>query len=101
MQQTIEEIKQQHPDEWLILGDPVMSKDEQQVLAAELLYHSSDQRELVKMDKPLMKNYKHFATFFNRVTPRKVSYLIGTRTLYSTPVSRSNEPVVPLRSIYQ
>jgi hypothetical protein len=53
------------------------------------------------MDKPLMKNHKRHAILFNRVTPRKVSYLIGTRTLYSTPVSHSKEPVVPLRSIYQ
>jgi hypothetical protein len=101
MQQTIEEIKKQYPDEWLILGDPVMSEDEQQILAADLLYHSPDKRALVYMDKPLMKIYKRHAILFNRVTPRKISFLVGGRTLRSTAVSCGNASTGPIKSIYQ
>jgi hypothetical protein len=101
MQQTMEEIKAQCPDEWMILGDPVMSDDDQRVLAAELLYHSADKRALVDMDKPLMKIFKRHAILFNRVTPRNLRHLIGGRTLYSTTITNDDVPHTPLKSIYQ
>jgi hypothetical protein len=101
MQQTIEEIKQQYPDEWLILGDPVMSEDEQRILAADLLYHSYDKRALVYMDKPLMKSCKRHAILFNRVTLRKRSFLVGGRTIHSATVSYDNAPTGPIKSIYE
>jgi hypothetical protein len=101
MQQTIEEIKRQYPDEWLILGDPVKSEDGQKILAAELLYHSYDKRALVYMDKPLMKVYKRHAILFNRVTPRKMSLLVGGRTIGRIGVPGNGVPVEPLKSIYE
>jgi hypothetical protein len=84
MQQPIEEIKKQHPDEWLLLGDPVMSEDDQQILAAKVMYHSPSKRELACMDKPLMKGCNGCAVIFNRVTPRKMPVLIGGRTIPGT-----------------
>jgi hypothetical protein len=99
MQQTIEEIKKQYPDEWLILGNLVESEDEQEILAADLLYHSTDKRALAYMDKPLMKTCKPFAILFNRVTPRKISFLVGGRTLRGTFKPTGN-PRQPLKSAF-
>jgi hypothetical protein len=101
MQQTLEEIKRQHPDEWLILGSPVIRENDQEILAAELLYHSPDKLTLVQMDKPLMKEHKLRAVIFNRVTPRKMGMLVGGRTLRGVEVTLSDAPMKPLKSIYQ
>jgi hypothetical protein len=100
MQQPIEEIKKLYPDEWLLLGSPVKDKNGW-IIAAELLYHSTDKRELVKMDKPLMKNHKHFASLFNRVTPHNVSCWMSLWTISKTSLLREGETPVPIRSSYQ
>jgi hypothetical protein len=95
MQQTLEEIKRQYPDEWLILGSPVKNEAGQKIIAAELLYHSPNQLELVHMDKPLMKEHKRHAILFNRVTRRNVFSLIGMRTVCSIPAPENEELVTP------
>jgi hypothetical protein len=88
MKQTIEEIKKQYPDEWLLLGDLVESEDGMRILAADLLYHSPDKRTLVYMDKPLLQEYKGKmkTLIFNRVNtkPRCTSFLIGGRAIPGT-----------------
>jgi hypothetical protein len=95
MLQTMEEIKKLYPDEWLILGDPVMSEDDQRVLAATVMYHSADKRELAYMDKPLMKGCAGCAVIFNRVTPRKMPVLVGGRTIPGTfkPTGNLRQPL--------
>jgi hypothetical protein len=80
----IDEIKKNYPNEWLLLGDVVESEDGQQILAADLLYHSPTKRALALMDKPLLKGYvnKTKAVIFNRTCPpRKISILAGGRTI--------------------
>jgi hypothetical protein len=101
MQQTMEEILKQYPDEWLILGSPAMSEDEQRILAAEVLYHGEDQLELVRMDKPLMKGHKLHAIIFNRVTPRSGRIMVGGRTLHSATATGVEVKHGPIKSIYQ
>ena len=44
--QTIQEIKQQFPDEWILLGDPKM--DETTVLGGVVVYHSTNKKDLLK-----------------------------------------------------
>ena len=71
MQQSIEKIKETYPDEWLVLGNPVMSDDGQQILAATVLYHNSDKRKLARMDKPMLNQYKHIALRYNKISIKK------------------------------
>jgi hypothetical protein len=88
MRQTIEEIKKQYPDEWLVLGDPVESEDGLHILAADVVYHHPDKRTLAYMDKPLLKEYKGKikAVLFNRVNvaPRNMRIMAGGRTIPGT-----------------
>jgi len=81
---SIEDIKASYPDEWILLGNPVMDEYRQEILSGVVLYHSRDKRELAYRDKPLLKAYKKTAHFFNRVTPRPKRAVIGS--IYSTPI---------------
>jgi len=67
---SIDDIKKSYPDEWILLGNPVMDEYDQAILSGVVLYHSPDKRELAYRDKPLLKKYETTAHFFNRVTPR-------------------------------
>ena len=82
--QSIEDIKASFPDEWILLGNPVMDEHRQEILSGVVLYHSRDKRELAYRDKPLLKEYKKTAHFFNRVTPRPNRAVIGS--IYSRPI---------------
>ena len=44
--QTIKEIKQQFPDEWILLGNPEMA--ETTVLGGIVVYHSTHKKDLLK-----------------------------------------------------
>ena len=66
----IDDIKRSYPDEWILLGNPVMDEYDR-TIAGVVLYHSPDKRELAYRDKPLLKKYESTASFFNRVTPRR------------------------------
>ena len=81
---SIEDIKASYPDEWILLGNPVLDEHRQDILSGVVLYHSHDKRELAYRDKPLLKEYKKTAHFFNRVTPRPKRAVIGS--IYSTPI---------------
>jgi hypothetical protein len=75
---TIEEIKKSYPDEWILLGNPAINEQKQAILSGVLLYHSPDKREVCYLGKPLTKDYKKVAMFFNRVTPREVRNVISS-----------------------
>ena len=80
--ETIDEIKKSYPDEWVLLGNPEMNEQEQKILSGVVLYHSPDKRELAYREKPLLKDYKSTALYFNRVTPRGKRSVIAT--IFST-----------------
>ena len=68
---NIGDIKKSYPDEWILLGNPVMEVHRADILSGIVLYHSPDKREVCYLGKPLVKNYDKVALFFNRVTPRR------------------------------
>lgn len=49
---TIEEIKAQYPDQWVLVGNPQMRKDDfvgpliRKIITGIVLFHSKDKREL-------------------------------------------------------
>jgi len=79
---SIEDIKRSYPDEWILLGNPERDEQKQALVSGVVLYHSRDKRELAYRDKPLLKEYKRRALFFNRVTPRPKRSVIAS--IYST-----------------
>jgi len=74
---TIDEVKKSYPDEWILLGNPVIDEQEQAILSGVLVYHSADKREVCYLGRPLIKDYETTAMFFNRVTPRKTKRVLA------------------------
>lgn len=62
---TIEQIKKSYPDEWILLGNPDMDEQSQEILAGVVLYHSFDEHEVIYLGKPLAVEYKTASLFFN------------------------------------
>jgi len=74
----IEDIKASYPDEWILLGNPVMDVYGQNIFAGVVLYHSPDKREVCYLGRPRIAGYNKTALFFNRVTPRKKRPVIAS-----------------------
>ena len=63
---SIDDIKKSYPDEWIILGEPEMD-EYRNFISGIVLYHSSNKKELICHDKPLLKKYRYNKAFYNQV----------------------------------
>ena len=48
---SIAQIKEAFPDEWVLIGDPVMDETEFHVLSGVPLFHSKDKREVAYLGR--------------------------------------------------
>lgn len=73
--QTIEQIKVQYPDEWVLLGNPVIQHTK--VLHGIVLYHSKDKKEVCYLGKALTDGYdKITLTYTGQIQPmRKIGVM--------------------------
>ena len=55
---SISEIKQAFPDEWVLIGDPVMDESMLNVLFGIPLYHSKDKREVAYLGREKKAGHK-------------------------------------------
>ena len=75
---TIDDIKRNYPDEWILLGSPEVDETTQSIISGVVLYHSPDKRETVYLGKPLTAGHEKTALFFNRVTLRRKRNVIAS-----------------------
>jgi CRISPR/Cas system CSM-associated protein Csm4 (group 5 of RAMP superfamily) len=68
---TINDIKRLYPDEWVLLGNPVIDRENQQIVSGVLLYHSPDKKEVCYLGKPLMNSYEKTALLFTKTFKQK------------------------------
>ena len=61
------EIKALYPNEWVLIGNPVMDEGGLNVLSGLLLCHSFDKREIAYGWRDKVKAYDSFTLVFNRV----------------------------------
>jgi hypothetical protein len=54
---NIEKIRDLYPDEWVLLGNPVMDTNDVDVLNGIPLYHSRDKKEVCYLGKATTKGY--------------------------------------------
>jgi hypothetical protein len=80
---SINDIRRNYPDEWILLGSPEIDEINQTILSGVVIYHSSDKRETVYLGKPMAVGHEKTALFFNRVTPRRKRNVIAS-LFYST-----------------
>ncbi len=73
---TIEQIKVQYPNSWVLVGDPQMREDHfvgaviDMILSAVPIYHSKDKREIAYNIKKLKNGYQKTACIFTGEMPK-------------------------------
>jgi hypothetical protein len=75
---SIDEIKRNYPDEWILLGSPEIDEQNQAIISGVVLYHSPDKKETVYLGKPRAAGYEKTALFFNRATLRRKRNVIAS-----------------------
>ena len=75
---SINDIRRNYPDEWILLGSPEIDETNQAILSGVVLYHSPDKRETVYLGKPMAAGHETTALFFNRVTLRRKRNVIAS-----------------------
>jgi hypothetical protein len=61
---NIEKIRDLYPDEWVLLGNPVMDTNDIEVLKGIPLYHSRDKREVCYLGKATTTGYSMITLIF-------------------------------------
>lgn len=61
---NIDQIKAQFPDEWVLLGNPVMDESRLDVLAGIPLFHSKDKKEVCYLGRDKATDYQKITLIF-------------------------------------
>ena len=73
---SFESIKNQYPDEWVLVGNPVLAEPDvvgsitSKLVAGVLLFHSADKREIAQKAKDVRAGFQHTACVFTGELPR-------------------------------
>ena len=60
--QTLEVIKTEYPNEWILLGNP--KKKETKIIRGIVLFHSMDKKELAYKGMDLTKNFNKITVIY-------------------------------------
>ena len=73
MEQSLQltELQQRYPDEWVLLGNPVMDASHLTVLSGIPIYHSKDKREVCYRGRDQTAGYEKITLIYTG-TPRPV-----------------------------
>ncbi len=74
---SIEQIKEQYPDQWVLVGNPVMDVHEQQVLAGLPAFYSKSKKEVCYLGAELVKKFDSTFLLFTG-QPRHSKRVIAT-----------------------
>ena len=78
---SISEIKKQYPDEWVLLGNPVMNETKFDVLSGIPIYHSKDKKEVCYMGREKTAPFDKITLIYTGTfTPRRKITGIFNRT---------------------
>lgn len=58
------ELQQRYPDEWVLLGNPVLDESHLTVLSGIPLYHSKDKREVCYRGRDQTADYEKITLIF-------------------------------------
>ena len=74
---TINEIKTQYPDQWVLVGNPVMDVQEQQVLAGLPVFYSKSKKEVCYLGAELVKKFDSTILLFTG-QPQHLKRVVAT-----------------------
>ncbi len=61
---TIREIKSLYPDEWVLLGNPIMDESKIDVLSCIPLFHSKDKKEVCYIGRDKTSNFEKITLIY-------------------------------------
>jgi hypothetical protein len=61
---NIEEIKKLYPDEWVLVGNPIMDNTNIDVLSGFPIYHSKDKKEVCYIGRDKTANFDKVTLIF-------------------------------------
>ena len=78
---TIQEIKAQYPEQWVLVGNPVLNEDFvgsviSKLLTGVVLFGSRDRREIAYKAKDLRKGFESVTCIYTGEAPRNRRYLL-------------------------
>ncbi len=65
----IDLIKKMYPDEWVLIGNPIMDEPELNVLSGIPILHSKDKKELYYLGKSKTDNYETITVVYTGKIP--------------------------------
>lgn len=79
---SMDEIKILYPNEWVLIGDPVMDESLLNVLSGIPIIHSRDKREVAYFGREKAKNYRTVTLIYTGVfkPSRKITTLFNRST---------------------
>jgi len=63
-QLSINEIKEHYPDEWVLIGNPVMDDSKIDVLSGIPIYHSKDKKEVCYIGRDKTSDFDKITLIF-------------------------------------
>lgn len=78
----IDKIKQMYPDEWVLIGNPIMDEPELNVLSGIPIWHSKDKKELYYLGRNKTED-------FNSITVVYTGKIVSERVM--TGIFNSNK----------
>lgn len=63
----IRDIKQQFPDEWVLLGNPIMDSNNIDVLSGIPIFHSKDKKEVCYFGRDKTSTYQKITLIFTGI----------------------------------
>ncbi len=79
---SFDEIKKLHPDEWVLIGNPVLANNGftgpvvKLLQRGVVLYHSKDRREIAYRAKDVRQGYPSIACVYTGEIPKNRRYLL-------------------------
>jgi NAD/NADP transhydrogenase beta subunit len=64
---SIDDIKIQFPDEWVLIGNPVKNDDGIDVISGVPIYHSKDKKEVCYIGREKTSGYDKITLFYTGV----------------------------------
>lgn len=61
---NIKEIKTRYPDEWVLLGNPIMDETKIEVLSGIPLFHSKDKKEVCYIGRDKTANFEKITLIY-------------------------------------
>jgi hypothetical protein len=68
---SINEIKQQFPDEWVLIGNPVWDTNKLKVLSGIPIYHSKDKTEVCYIGRDKTEGYDKITLIYTGTIQHK------------------------------